>query len=260
MMLNQQIVIELKKALSYNRLLIRLFIIGLPILIQFFIIKNGYTFSSSIEVFQRLLSGFLPMIFPLLMILIYADSLVIERKENYLLYTRTRIWLPTYLLSKGIVNALLAFVISFILIFSTFLFAVYIEPGFSFIQYGGVANPATDTTFNQFLVLGTFTYGILYSSWVAINGMVYATLTYLLTLCIDNPFIALSIPFVWYQIMNFITAILSVPQFSPLSTIFPYNLTQQELWTVLLPFSILLLATVGLIILLMKRKRNEWLI
>lgn len=259
-MLHKQLAIELKRALSMDRILLWAVMIITPTLIQFFIIKDGYVFNNSIELFQRLISGFIPILFPIFMILIYTDSFINEKKHNYLTYTRTRIWLPTYLISKGIVNSMLAFLVSFLLVFLPFLFAIYIEPNSTIINYGTQTNnPVSKMTFNQFLTYGTLTYGIVYSLWVALNGMVYATLSFLLSLCIKNPFIALSIPFVWYQSMNFTTGILGFATFSPLSTIFPFNLTQQELWTILIPFTILVLVILGLILFLSKRQSSEWL-
>lgn len=258
-MLHKQLSIEFKRALTIDRILIWAIMIITPTFIQFFIIKDGYVYNNSIELYQRLISGFIPMLFPIFMILIYTDSFLNEKKNNYLTYTRTRIWLPTYLISKGIVNSLLAFVVSFLLVFLPFLFVIYIEPNSGFVNYGTQTNnPISKMTFNQFLVYGTFTYGIMYSFWVALNGMVYATLSFLLALSIKNPFVALSIPFVWYQSMNFMTGILGYSTFSPLSTIFPFNLTQQELWTILVPFTVLILVILGLILFLSKSNSSVW--
>src|SRR5699024_11775343 len=63
--------------------------------------------------------------------------------------------------------------------------------------------------------LPIFLYGVLYSLWVAINGALYTTVAYLLSISIKNRFVALTIPFLWWFIMNFITGILGIEAFSP---------------------------------------------
>ena len=104
---------------------------------------------------------------------------------------------------------------------------------------GGVENPPGVSTFDQLLVYGPFVYGFIYSLWVGINGILYATLPLILCLILDHSFVALSIPFVWYQGMSFVSAVLGISKFAPLYTVFPYSIIQQELWTVFVPFPIL---------------------
>ncbi|KPC97926.1 hypothetical protein LR69_03853 [Geobacillus sp. BCO2] len=48
-----------------------------------------------------------------------------------------------------------------------------------------------------------------------LNGMMYATMGLLLVMILEKPFIALSIPFVYYLLGNFITQVLGYDQFSP---------------------------------------------
>ncbi|KPC97191.1 hypothetical protein LR69_04596 [Geobacillus sp. BCO2] len=114
-------------------------------------------------------------------------------------------------------------------------------------------------TFSQFLRYGEFVYGLVYSVWVAINGVLYSTIAFMLLLNISNPFIALSLPFLFYHIFNFVTALFDIPMFSPLSTIFPFNIEQQPLWTVLVPFLFLLVVSVTLFVFSI-RNENEWMI
>ncbi|MCS1352626.1 ABC transporter permease [Mechercharimyces sp. CAU 1602] len=193
------------------------------------------------------------------MIVIYADNIVSERKHDFILYTRTRIWLPSYIWSKIIVNALMSFVLSFLLVFLPFLFVFYIEPHLSFVTYSPVGtNTLSATTFDQLLSYGTFIYGVTYASWVAVNGVVYATLTMLLVLAIRNPLLSLALPFLWYHISNFVFAILKIEIYSPLFTIFPFGIEQQELWTILIPYSILCLF-IGITALYLYKKPYEWM-
>ena len=147
------------------------------------------------------------------------------------------------------------------LIFLPFLFIVYFEQKLGIIHY----SPSNEhmripaVTFSQFLSHGALTYGFIYSSWVAVNGIVYSTIAFFLLLNVSNPFIALSIPFLFYHILNFVTGLFHVAIFSPLSTIFPFNIEQQPLWTVLVPFSFLLIV-LAIVFVFSIRNENEWMI
>jgi hypothetical protein len=153
---------------------------------------------------------------------------------------RIRIPLATYLFSKLVVNAILSFLIAFLMVFVPFIFSMYIEPVLDIVHlYPADGNPIPYTTFEQLLFLGTLPYGIIYSLWVGLNGMMYATMGLLLVMILEKPFVALSIPFMYYLLGNFITQILGYEQFSPTYTIFPFSISQQPLWTVFVPFTIL---------------------
>lgn len=258
-MLKQQIGVEFKRIFSFNRVLTWFLIITLPVWIQYLIINDGYSFTNNIDLYGRLLNGIGAMIFPILVLFVFADTIIHERNNNYLTYTKIRIDFTTYLNAKIIVNAILTFGISFLYAFLPFLFAQYINPQIAFISdVGGSGNPHGTVTFEQFLVYGPFVYGFLYSLWVGINGVLFATLPLILCLILDNAFVALSIPFVWYQGMSFASAVLGISKFAPLYTIFPYSIRQQELWTVFVPFTILLIAVLVSYIYLKKRNSTEW--
>lgn len=258
-MLKQQVGIEFKKVFTFNKGLTWFLIITLPIWIQYLVIHEGYSFTNNIDLYGRLLNGVGAMIFPILILFVFADTIIHERKNNYLTYTKIRIDFSTYLNAKIITNAILSFGVSFLYAFLPFLFAQYINPQVGFISNVMVdTNPHGTTTFEQLLVYGPFLYGFIYSLWIGINGVLYATLPLLLCLILDNSFVGLSIPFVWYQGMSFVTAILGISQFAPLYTIFPYSILQQEIWTVFVPFLILLLMVIISYVYLRKRNSKEW--
>lgn len=79
--------LELKRALSLKKVIIWLLILLVPSFIQFSIVSNGYVFYRPIEVFQEMISNFIPLLFPLFMLVIYSNSIAVERHSNYLLYT-----------------------------------------------------------------------------------------------------------------------------------------------------------------------------
>ncbi|MGZ0084481.1 ABC transporter permease [Caldibacillus thermoamylovorans] len=260
-MLYKQLFVEWKRACTVKNVFMWTTIVLLLPTVRFCMISEGYQFYQPVEVFQETISAIIPLLFPVLVILIYLPSFVQEQRNHFITYTRMRIPLNTYLLSKGVINAFLTGFVLFLLIFLPFLFIMYVEPRLGIIYYTPIDEkthiPAT--TFSSFLSYGDFTYGLIYALWVSINGVVYSTIAFMLLLTLSHPFVALSFPFVFYHIVNFVTGILNVPMFSPLSTIFPFNIEEQPLWTVLVPFTFLLIIFIGIFVFLV-RNQKEWMI
>ncbi|BBW97136.1 ABC transporter permease [Geobacillus icigianus] len=260
-MLHHQLMVELKRALTKKNILFWLGLIVLLPTARFYMVKDGYQFYKPIEVFHETVSGIIPLLFPVIAIIIYLPSFLQEQRNKFITYTRTRVPLHTYIISKGLINALLTGLVIFLLIFLPFVFIVYFEQKLGIIHYNSsnehMRIPAV--TFSQFLSYGEFTYGLVYSLWVALNGVVYSTIAFLLLLNVSNPFVALSIPFLFYHLFNFVTGLLNFAVFSPLSTIFPFNIEQQPLWTVFVPFSLLLII-LTIVLVFSIRNENEWMI
>lgn len=260
-MLKKQLVVEMKRTFTIRNLLVWLSIIIILPAVRFYGISEGYQFYKPIEVFQETVSAFIPLLFPALAIIIYLPSFLQEQKNNFIMYTRSRVPLKTYILSKGIINAFLTGLTMFLLIFSTFIFVVYLEPHLSIINYTPIdENTFIPTyTFSSILSYGDIVYGIIYALWVSINAVIYSTIAFMLLLILDHPFVALSAPFLFYHIFNFITGVLDVAQFSPLSTIFPFNIEEQPLWTAMIPFCFLLIILIGTYVFVLQKQR-DWVI
>ncbi|MCM3364911.1 MULTISPECIES: ABC transporter permease [Bacillaceae] len=259
-MLNRQLRTEFKRSINSKNLLKWLIIILIIPLSSFYPIRTGYLYYSSVEVFQEMVGLIIPMIFPVLVVFIYLPNFVLEQKNNFITYTRSRIPINQYILSKGLMNAFLTGTIIFLMVFFSFVFAVYIEPNILHVisltpADGGNYN--YNVTFSQLLVYGDFVYGIVYSLWVGLNASLYSTISFLLLLIISRTFIGLSLPFLFYHIFNFITAIIVGARFSPISTIFPFNIEQQEIWTAMIPFAFLLIVAIILLILVVLNK-EDW--
>lgn len=239
-MLGQQIKAEIKKAITGKQLIIWAALILVFPTIRFLLVMNGYVYYRQLEVFLRVNNGFLSILLPLLMVLIYTVRFIGEQKNNFIPYARIRISLKDYIGSKLIVNALFSFCAAFLMVFIPFLFIIYIEPNLGIIElYPPDASPKLATTFEQLLPYGTLTYGLIYSGWVGLNGMLYATIAFLLLQVLNNSFVALSIPFAGYMVIAFIFQVFRLEKFSPMDSVFPFGISQQPLWTVLVPFSVL---------------------
>ncbi|WP_033541252.1 ABC transporter permease [Planococcus sp. CAU13] len=240
---------EWQKAMTLQRLLLALAVVFLIPTIQFLAVRTGYVFYRPIEVHTEAIGSVIALLFPLFFIILYANSYAVEQKENFITYTKTRVRLSHYLTAKGIVNAAVVFGTAFLMIFLPFVFIVYIEPAIGLVSYyTQIQGVVSVGTFEPFLRYGTLVYAIIYSLWVAVNAVLYATAAYVLTLLIKNSFLALSLPFLWYFVIDFAIAVLGYPQFSMTSTVFPFNIIQQPLWTVLVPFSVNLLLLSALVI------------
>lgn len=249
---------ELLNALTPKNLIVFVSIILIVPFIQFLIVYDSYEFYKPIEVFEESISTIPGMTFPILALFIYVPSFISEYRHNFLIYTRTRVNLHDYLISKGIVNALLSGIVMFLMIFITYLLVQYIEPLFGLVSYSPINESTVDVrnTFSSFIG-DPFLYATIYALWIGVNAALYATLTYILVLSLQHIFVAISLPFFGYHLLNFVSGIFQVPKFSPLSTLFPFNLTSQPIWTVCVPFVSILLMNIILYKLFLS-KREEW--
>lgn len=244
-MFGHQLKSEFKRVITWQQAIIWLALILLFPIIKFIMIKDNYVFYRQLDLFLRLNSDFIPLLFPIMMTLVYAINFLGEQKNHFIQYTRVRIPISTYFFTKIISNAILAFLAAFLMAFIPFVFSMYIEPLLGIVElYPTEGNPIPYTTFEQLLTLGHLPYGIIYAMWVGLNGMMYATIAILLLMILEKPFIALSIPFIYYLLLNFVTQVIGYDQFSPSHTIFPFSISQQPLWTVSIPFVVLCIATV----------------
>lgn len=243
------VAIELKKVLSLKNFIVSIILIFLPLAVVLPIINGAYLFFNPIEVHSQIISSSaISLLFPILLVVLYANSYANEKKDNYLLFVKPRTRLTSYIFAKGFVNAIVTFIVAFLMIFIPFLFVQYLDPMLNIIQYEtDFYEPVSVGTFEFLAEKSIFLYGLIYSLWVAINGVIYTTAAYLLTIILKNRFVALSIPFLFWFIMNFVTGVLGNEKFSPIFSVFPFSISAQPLWTVFVPFTVIILAIVALI-------------
>lgn len=257
--LKQLIASELKKALSLKLILFSMALIFLPLIIVIPIMNGSYIFFEPLEVHSQLFSSSaIALLFPILLVPLFAGSYANEKKDNFLLYVKPRVKLTDYILAKGLVNGIVTLVVAFLMIFIPFLFIEYLDPILNMIQYErDFYEPVSVGTFGFLAEKSELLYGGVYSLWVAINGALYVTIAYLLSICMANRFVALTIPFLWWFIMNFVTGILGIEAFSPVYSVFPFLITAQPIWVIFIPFLILITSIVCLLILI-KSKNKVW--
>lgn len=250
---------ELTNIWTVRSLLVFATIIFIVPLVQFMTIRERYQFFEPIEVFEESVSTIPSMLFPVLAILIFLPNILAEHRHHFVTYTRTRVDLSKYLFVKGLVNAVLSGVVLFLMIFVTFLFVLYIEPMLHLVTYTDVTagTIVPQTTLSFLADIHPLLYGFFYAVWIGLNGALYATMAYLFMLTLENVFVAISLPFLAYHILNFVTGMVQLPQFSPLSTLFPFNISAQPVWTIFVPFLIFVSLGVGIYVFRL-RPRREW--
>lgn len=261
-MIAKQLRIEFNRIFSIKNALKWLSIVLFIPLISFIPVATGYYYYYPVDVFQEIVGLFIPLIFPVLIVYIYLPDFLQEQRNHFIVYTRSRIPLIYYILTKGILNIILTGLIIFSMLIFTYIFVLYIEPNFlKVINYYPLfeKNYGSNVTFFHFSKYGYWSYILIYSVWVTFNAIIYTTIAYLLMLIIKNPLVALSTPFLFYHIFNFIAGVFDMARFSPLSTVFPFNIQRQELWTVLVPLSFLLIVLITLYIIAIRNK-EEWVI
>lgn len=264
----------MKKLIKYNfnkSTLFRIFIIVvalvfIPVGYSIFGL-NQHSFISPLDYFEFNISLFLPFLFPLLAVLIFTQSFSNELLNNYILYTHTRVDFLRYINSKLVANSILVFFSFFIVIFFSFLLAYYVEPLIGLITYQPeqlnlsaheiIHYNSNLFTFSQLIHYSPWLMAGVYSLWVGVNAVLYSTMAMLAIFLISNLFVALSLPFLFYHISSFIIAVLGFPRLLFDATIFPFNVDQQPIATVLIPFSVLLGINLLMYIILIKQIKNK---
>jgi len=226
-------------------------LIVLPSAVTLLFVVRSYVLVDGFDLYGLIQSGVVPLLFPLLAAAVAAVPFSAELRHRYLAATRTRIEVRRYLLAKAVAAAVVTFVVFAVATAAPMLIAFEVAPRAGWVTFDPTTwvdpPPLTGRqTFTQAFAVGPWAYALLYSGWVGLNAVLYALVPLLLLTVVRNAVVALTAPFLAYHVSSFVVAVAGLEQFSPASTVFPFNLTQQPLWTVLVPFTVLLLITVGL--------------
>lgn len=163
---------------------------------------------------------YINFIFPLIAALPVGWLMYYERKDNFLIYTLPRVSKKKYLLSKWIVLAGSAAVTMFIVMFAGVLTALYLKP--EIVPVLTRMDPVTEELISSILTdhfLGELfayqpvVYGLLLSVWRGVLAALIATFAFILSLYVENLFIILTGPFIYYILENFILSVLGMSQY-----------------------------------------------
>lgn len=194
----------------------------------------------------------LPLIFPLVAVLPYALGFSSKLSHRYLTYTRTRASIRRTLIRHLGRNAMITFGVFLVVGLIPTLFVIWGQPHFEPDAYGFETPEAIRAallhwkTFSQLLIYGEWAPVLAYSSWLALNAALYSTLAMCTLLMVPNRILGLSLPWVGYLLISFLSAVLWLETYS-IALAFPFNLTQIPLINLCYPLSGLAILTATLV-------------
>lgn len=163
---------------------------------------------------------FLVFLFPLIAVLPVGWLMYYERKNHFLIYTLPRVSKRKYLFAKWLVLAGSAALTMFIVMFAGVLAALYLKP--DIVPVLTMTDPVTEELISRVLTyefLGELfayhpvVYGLLLSLWRGLLAGLIATLAFILSLYLENIFVILTGPFIYYILENFVLSVLGTPQY-----------------------------------------------
>lgn len=220
---------------------------------------SGYSYNHNIEIWQQS-SQIFDLIFPLVAVLPTCWLMYYERKDNFLIYTLTRVSKKKYILSKWLMTSIGSAIIIFMISFVGLIFCLNFTKN---VNLTGIQLQGYDKSLKEFygyyLVNKPYLYGLVLSIWRAIIGFIVGSLGFVLSLFINNIFIILTGPFVYVFISHYIFAILGVPYYSIITSFDPSTLAPGSisLGRLLVGVFLLVVLILGIIIYFSKIKKHN---
>ena len=180
---------------------------ALSILSEFLIASNT-SINRPIEIWLYS-QDFFTVIYPFLCTIPFCWELLAERKGGFLRQVVSRISLNKYLTYRYLGGLMLVNLLFFSLSLGSALIAENVIPLTHPSPYG--SNLQIEL-FGNLLVNAPITYALLLSLWRILHISLYFSLGFVLSLFCKNSFIALTGPFIYSIIENYIMSILGIPQ------------------------------------------------
>lgn len=163
--------------------------------------------------------------FPLLVAAPYCWQVFFESKGNYFQSIHTRINLKKYLVNKCIITALLSGLAIIVINIIGFSFALYLS---KIATYSAETDFFMNSNISGKLILESpLRYGIMLSLWRGFIAMLICIFGFIVCLMVKNFFVAITLPFVYYILEDFVMAILGTPATSLTTSITPSRLSAQ---------------------------------
>ena len=233
----------------------------LPILLHHFILIQDNSFRTALNFFHAMLDGVLAFAFPILVSIAYASLYVDEIKNHYLSYVHTRTSLLGYHQRKLILAAAIGFGFSFLLIFLTFLYSVYIVAPFRLATFlfhrPSVVDPGM---FRGLLPYGNVWYGAACALWVGFNGALYSLFSLLVLIVVRQRLLALLLPMICYFGTDILLQLFldDYYAFSPYFNVFKITIRIEPLYVWLTPPAILMIILFGLYTAMKRKVTTDW--
>lgn len=177
-------------------------------------VYKNYVLEEQLEVWEVGTTIF-TLLFPLIAVIPTGWLLYFEKKNGFLSYTLPRTSKKHYLLAKWLLMSSSAFTIVFTTFFIGALVALFIIEPIE-VQYSMIdpntGNLVPSVKANHFLGSWFATHPLLYafllSFWKGILAAILATMSFVFSLYIQNLFIILTGPFVYFMLDNYLLSVL----------------------------------------------------
>lgn len=258
---------EFRAAFGVVAILATAVVVALPLLEM--LLRHGFLTGSSLTtsnagIFASALDGFVPLLFPVLLMLVSCFRFFQELGDRFVSNTRTRVRVESYVYAKLLVAMGTSFVVFFAATFAAFTVAFVIWPA--------IGNPGIDTagtlinghpwgaedvyrqyTYSQLLVAGPMPFGLFYSAWVGLGAATCTALGMACLLLVKRPVIGLGLPFLLLAVQHAGVILIGQDRLSVINSLFPFGYTQAPLIVGMAPLLALIVCVVGLWLMLLRR-------
>ena len=216
---------------------------------------SSYALWGPPDLFTLAYSSWITLLFPLLVAPLGALGMSEETSGRRLAYLCGRASIVKFTMTSAVAASGRAAVACFTSGIVTFLTCFYAAPAFGLVNYypellepSGLTyeeHAATFATWSQLLTYGDWFFGVAFSLWLAANGFLYALISVATVLLVGNRLLAIALPFIAYNLLSALAAMAGVPEYAP-GFIFPFNLTQLPIETIVVSSSSAVLVAVSL--------------
>ncbi|WP_375400548.1 hypothetical protein [uncultured Amnibacterium sp.] len=227
-------------------------------------LTGGTLTNSNAGILASAVDGVVPLLFPVLLVLVGCFRLFRELGDRFVVNTRTRVRVESYVYAKLLVAVSIAFVVFFA--------ATFVAFTVSFVVWPAIGNPGVDTTgtlidgrpwqasdaiheytFTQLLAAGPMPFGIFYSVWVGLGAATLTALGMAGLLIVRRPAIGLAVPLLFVIGQHATVILLGQDRLSVLNSIFPFGYVQAPVIVGLAPLLTLMVLVAGLWVVLLRR-------
>ena len=188
-----------------------------------------------LDIFSQFLSSPVQLLAPVFAVVAGCLPLFDELGKRFIVSTRTRVDLSTYLCAKIVSGCSLTFLVFFGFTLALFVLAYGIWPSlgnpnvdpsmYGLTEMSAQVDAASRVTYSGLLRFSPLAYGVVFSGWVGVGGATLAGLGMVALVALPSRLLAILIPFIVYTGGTVAASLLGVPHFGIMFSIFPFGLT-----------------------------------
>ena len=239
-----------------------LLIIAFPV-VSALAVADSYALTTPMQLFTMMLSGFLPLLFGVVAVCFGCLPLTWRLNHGFAALTAVRGSIRADLARRALVNAITVGGIFFLTVVVAAIVAFEVVPRADLVTFrpesmlnypdGAPFSPAqirqddlSNNTWSFLYAAGWPLYAFVYATFVGVSAALWATAGFAAVLLVANRYLALALPFLAINLVDFPVQVAGMAQFSPLISVFPFNISAQPLWTAFVPLAVLALVVAGL--------------